>query len=106
MVWLRLSSRSLLDRDLFQFSTMQGHQPAHHLWPDPEGSFDKTHFAPDAGLKLEGPGCFFLSARIASKPLIVAQAVFIDLKPGVGLIRRLSLPWSASTTLLRHFTFR
>ena len=43
--------------------------------------------------------CLFLSARIASKPLLVAQAVFIDLKPRVGLIRRLGLPWSASTTL-------
>ena len=35
---------------------MQLHELAHHLWPDPEGPFDKTHFAPDAGLELESAG--------------------------------------------------
>ena len=60
VVWLRLSSRSLLDRDLFQFSAMQGHQPAHHPRPGPEGAFDKTRSAPDAGLKPEGFGLFLL----------------------------------------------
>ena len=61
------------------------------------------------GQPVENPG------RIPQKPsketesglaskhgcLIVAQAVFIDLEPRVGLIRRLSLPRSASTTFLR-----
>lgn len=56
VIWHRLSSKSLLDGNLFKFRSMQRHQLAHHLWPDPEGTFDKTHFAPDAGLKLEGAG--------------------------------------------------
>ncbi len=60
VIWHRLSSKSLLDRDLFKFHSMQRHKLAHHLWPDPEGPFDKTHFAPDAGLELEGAGLLFL----------------------------------------------
>ena len=56
MIRNRLSSNSLLDRDLFKFRSMQWHKLAHHLWLDPEGPFDKTHFAPDAGLELQGAG--------------------------------------------------
>ena len=50
------------------------------------------------------PAWSLRSARITSKPLIVAYAVFSVLNPRTGRINSLSLPWSASMTLLRYFT--
>lgn len=40
VAWSRFFSESLLDRDLFKLCSMQRHQLAHHLWSDPEGTFD------------------------------------------------------------------
>ena len=56
LAWFRPSSRSLLDRDLFKLRSMPRHRLARHLRPDPEGTFDNAHFAPDPWLKLEGLG--------------------------------------------------
>ena len=54
--WLRLSSKPLPDRDFLKLRSVQWHRLAHRLRPDAEGAFDKTRFAPDAGLELEGLG--------------------------------------------------
>ena len=74
MIWNHILSKSLLNRDLFKFRSMRRRQLAHHFWHDPECTFDKTNFAPDAGLKLEGVG-----------PLLADGAHFLEaLDPGAG----------------------
>ena len=104
---LRPSSESLQDRDLFQHRSMQRHRLARHLRPDPEGAFDKTQFAPDAGLELEGLGLPRQEGTHGLEALDPGAGRLHRLEAkGVGLNRRLSEPWSASKTLLRHFTCR
>lgn len=71
-----------------------------------EGARDDAGLAANVMRELKAEAGPLRSARITSKPLMVAEAVFNVLKPRTGRISCFSLPWLASMTLFRYLTGR
>ena len=97
MAWLRISSKSSPGRDLFKLRSMQCRQLALHPWPDPEGTFDNTHFSPDAGpvpFDLDAGFVHAPGSRKAVRATVPAQAPFDFRRAGLhpamdgGAVRR------------------